>query len=442
MALPARVAQAVAEPPRRAPVALTSATSAPLLRNPRAIAPALSDSPREPLRRRHPRLRRGGPESDTASANTDPYCRTFRARPGRSGTRCARDSQPRPVARTGGRSPGARPRSATRTPWPARSPPSGWLRRRGSGGRSRRAPGQARAGHRPFRSTAGWRRPCRRHSSSIGGAGEPDAPRLTRLARGSKMRGPGWWGGARMADRRRWARLGAVFVSLGLIAWVGAAAAGERVIKGPGPAAWQGDLAPISDDDWSYDRAAHLLERAGFGGTPEEIETLAAMTPAQAVAHLVDYESDRQRPPARVRAVRHPRSRSRQLSAEPAGDHRARQRDRRGARRQGQAGRQPAAPAGGRQVLLLAAREHARDPPRRLLVGGPHAQHRAPARGEDDAVLARPFRHQRGQGARRAQDAAPERDLPRASPPAISASSWWRPRRTRRCSPSSTPGLT
>ena len=93
-----------------------------------------------------------------------------------------------------------------------------------------------------------------------------------------------------MADRRRWARLGAVFVSLVLIAWVGAAAAGERVIKGPGPAAWQGDLAPISDDDWSYDRAAHLLERAGFGGTPEEIETLAAMTPAQAVAHLVDYE--------------------------------------------------------------------------------------------------------------------------------------------------------
>ncbi len=94
-----------------------------------------------------------------------------------------------------------------------------------------------------------------------------------------------------MADRRHRARLQAVFLSLVLSAWVGAAAAGERVIKGPGPAAWQGDLAPIAAEDWSYDRAAHLLERAGFGGTPEQIAALAAMTPEQAVAHLVDYEA-------------------------------------------------------------------------------------------------------------------------------------------------------
>ena len=47
-----------------------------------------------------------------------------------------------------------------------------------------------------------------------------------------------------------------------------------------GPAEWTGDLSPIAPGDWSYDRAAHLLERAGFGGTPEEIERLAAMTPA------------------------------------------------------------------------------------------------------------------------------------------------------------------
>ena len=43
--------------------------------------------------------------------------------------------------------------------------------------------------------------------------------------------------------------------------------------------------------DWSDDRAAHLLERAGFGATPEEIARLAAMTPRQAVDALVDYES-------------------------------------------------------------------------------------------------------------------------------------------------------
>jgi hypothetical protein len=57
-----------------------------------------------------------------------------------------------------------------------------------------------------------------------------------------------------------------------------------------GPAAWQNDLTPISAADWNYNFAAHLLERAGFGGTPEEIEALARMTPAQAVARLVHFE--------------------------------------------------------------------------------------------------------------------------------------------------------
>ena len=54
---------------------------------------------------------------------------------------------------------------------------------------------------------------------------------------------------------------------------------------------WRGDLSPIGAEDWNYDRAAHLLERAGFGGTPEEIARLAAMTPLQAVRLLVNYES-------------------------------------------------------------------------------------------------------------------------------------------------------
>ena len=42
-----------------------------------------------------------------------------------------------------------------------------------------------------------------------------------------------------------------------------------------GPAAWQNDLTPIAPTDWNYDFAAHLLERAGFGGTPDEIQALA-----------------------------------------------------------------------------------------------------------------------------------------------------------------------
>ena len=50
------------------------------------------------------------------------------------------------------------------------------------------------------------------------------------------------------------------------------------------------DLAPISSGDWNYNAAAHLLERAGFGGTPEEIDALAGMTPAKAVARLVRFE--------------------------------------------------------------------------------------------------------------------------------------------------------
>jgi uncharacterized protein (DUF1800 family) len=57
-----------------------------------------------------------------------------------------------------------------------------------------------------------------------------------------------------------------------------------------GPATWQNDLTPISAKDWNRDFAAHLLERAGFGGTPAEIDALAKMTPAQAIAHLVRYE--------------------------------------------------------------------------------------------------------------------------------------------------------
>jgi hypothetical protein len=54
---------------------------------------------------------------------------------------------------------------------------------------------------------------------------------------------------------------------------------------------WAGDLSPIAASDWNYGRAAHLIERAGFGATPEEIARVAAMTPERAVNSLVDYET-------------------------------------------------------------------------------------------------------------------------------------------------------
>ena len=58
-----------------------------------------------------------------------------------------------------------------------------------------------------------------------------------------------------------------------------------------GPAQWQNDLTAIGPADWNYDFAAHLLERAGFGGTPEEIQALAKLTPAEAVRQLVHFQN-------------------------------------------------------------------------------------------------------------------------------------------------------
>jgi len=50
-------------------------------------------------------------------------------------------------------------------------------------------------------------------------------------------------------------------------------------------------LKPISSDRWNYAAAAHLLNRAGFGGTPAEIEKLGDLGPERAVALLVDFEN-------------------------------------------------------------------------------------------------------------------------------------------------------
>jgi uncharacterized protein DUF1800 len=59
----------------------------------------------------------------------------------------------------------------------------------------------------------------------------------------------------------------------------------------PAADTWAGDLSPIAASDWNHERAAHLIERAGFGATPEEIARLATMTPERAVNSLVDYET-------------------------------------------------------------------------------------------------------------------------------------------------------
>jgi len=49
-------------------------------------------------------------------------------------------------------------------------------------------------------------------------------------------------------------------------------------------------LAPITAKRWDFKAAAHLLNRAGFGGTPAEIERLIGLGPEAAVASFVDFE--------------------------------------------------------------------------------------------------------------------------------------------------------
>jgi len=65
----------------------------------------------------------------------------------------------------------------------------------------------------------------------------------------------------------------------------------QGIAQQVGSIGWENNLAPISSANWNYDAAAHLLERAGFGGTPEQIEVLASMSPAEAVRRMVYFDS-------------------------------------------------------------------------------------------------------------------------------------------------------
>jgi len=50
-------------------------------------------------------------------------------------------------------------------------------------------------------------------------------------------------------------------------------------------------LEPVSASKWNFTTAAHLLNRAGFGGTPRQIEELVALGPEKAVSRFVDFEN-------------------------------------------------------------------------------------------------------------------------------------------------------
>ena len=85
----------------------------------------------------------------------------------------------------------------------------------------------------------------------------------------------------------RFTAVATVILACALSASFGAAGQGQWE---PGPAAWAGDLTPLSAEEWTPDRASHLLIRAGFGGTPADIAALAAVSPEEAVGSLVYYD--------------------------------------------------------------------------------------------------------------------------------------------------------
>jgi hypothetical protein len=74
------------------------------------------------------------------------------------------------------------------------------------------------------------------------------------------------------------------------VVFLAALCAAVSTAQTAGPVKWQDDLTPIAPADWNYESAAHLLERAGFGGTPQEIQALAKLTPAQAIARMVHFQ--------------------------------------------------------------------------------------------------------------------------------------------------------
>lgn len=49
-----------------------------------------------------------------------------------------------------------------------------------------------------------------------------------------------------------------------------------------------GSMTPIAPKNFGYEQARHLLWRAGFGGTPMQIQTLASWGPTKAVEYVID----------------------------------------------------------------------------------------------------------------------------------------------------------
>ena len=136
-------------------------------------------------------------------------------------------------------------------------------------------------------------------------------------------------------------------------------------------------LKPLSAKAWNQASAAHLLNRAGFGGTRSDVQKLAALTPDQAVSRLLDYENIPDETPNPDWAKPNP---------EEVKDYRDKIRN------------------GTPEEKKDAQREYQQTMQRRMLeLRGWWLKRmaypvRGPLQGADGAFLARPFCHERGQG--------------------------------------------
>ena len=145
-------------------------------------------------------------------------------------------------------------------------------------------------------------------------------------------------------------------------------------------------LTPLPSQDWNYETAAHLLNRAAFGGIPGN-------------------SSDAGKRSRRCGARSHPDQRRGERSASPAWAQPRNIRDtpNADAGAEGRAGEIPGKTArvpqdGGRKYSRSAA-----------LVAGTHDDDARAVARKDDALLARPFRDQRAESERRLLDVAAKR---------------------------------
>jgi uncharacterized protein (DUF1800 family) len=61
-------------------------------------------------------------------------------------------------------------------------------------------------------------------------------------------------------------------------------------LKAPTKRAVTDSLSPLKPDAFGFDQARHLLNRAGFGGTPQQVQTLVGWGLEKSVDYLLDFE--------------------------------------------------------------------------------------------------------------------------------------------------------